>query len=126
MVKQIIKEAMEKNPLGLKEAVTEELQKRVTLALEAKMKAVKEEDEDDEDEDEDEDELEEGVIAKSGMYTFLNSDNDESVTVKKGSKVIATGDFDKYADGWFFTVKGQKGQKLFKEPKDVLDFFMKE
>ena len=36
MVKKIIKEAMEHNPLGLKEAVAEELRARVTLALEAK------------------------------------------------------------------------------------------
>lgn len=35
MVKKIIKEAMEHNPLGLKEAVAEELRARVRLALEA-------------------------------------------------------------------------------------------
>ena len=58
MVKQIIKEAMDQNPLGLKEAVAEELQKRVTLALEAKMKKMKEEDdmEDDEEDDMEDDE----------------------------------------------------------------------
>lgn len=37
MVRKIIKEAMEQNPLGLKEAVAEELRNRVALALEAKM-----------------------------------------------------------------------------------------
>jgi hypothetical protein len=37
MVKQIIKEAMAQNPLGLKEAVAEELRARVALALESKM-----------------------------------------------------------------------------------------
>jgi hypothetical protein len=37
MVKQIIKEAMNQNPLGLKEAVEAELRARVALALEAKM-----------------------------------------------------------------------------------------
>jgi hypothetical protein len=73
MVKQIIKEAMDQNPLGLKEAVEAELQKRVTLALEAKMKAMKEEDDeededemdDEEDEDDDEDEELEEVKKKS-------------------------------------------------------------
>lgn len=35
-IKQIIKESMEKNPLGLKEALEEELRSRVALALEAK------------------------------------------------------------------------------------------
>jgi len=59
MVKKIIKEAMDQNPLGLKEAVAEELQKRVTLALEAKMKAVKEEEYEDEDDEDEDDELEE-------------------------------------------------------------------
>jgi hypothetical protein len=37
MVKQIIKEAMDRNPIGLKEALQEELKSRVALALEAKM-----------------------------------------------------------------------------------------
>jgi hypothetical protein len=37
MVKQIIKEAMDQNPLGLKEAVEAELRNRVTLALESLM-----------------------------------------------------------------------------------------
>lgn len=37
MVKQIIKEAMDQNPLGLKEAVAEELRTRVALALEKTM-----------------------------------------------------------------------------------------
>jgi hypothetical protein len=42
MVKQIIKEAMDQNPLGLKEAVVEELRGRVALALEAKMNDLEE------------------------------------------------------------------------------------
>ena len=54
MVKQIIKEAMDKNPLGLKESVAEELQKRVTLALEAKINKMKEQEDDMEDEMDDE------------------------------------------------------------------------
>jgi hypothetical protein len=55
MVKQIIKEAMNQNPLGLKEAVEEELRRRMSLALEARMKMAEEDDEDDDDEDEDDD-----------------------------------------------------------------------
>lgn len=42
MVKQIIKEAMSQNPLGLKEAVEAELRNRVVLALEAKMNDLEE------------------------------------------------------------------------------------
>jgi hypothetical protein len=54
-IKDIIREAMEKNPLGLREAVTEELRNRVSLALEAKMKESSHEDDEDDDDDEDED-----------------------------------------------------------------------
>ena len=54
MVKQIIKEAMDQNPLGLKEAVEAELRARVIAALEEARKKMAEEDEDDEDEDEEE------------------------------------------------------------------------
>jgi hypothetical protein len=85
LVKQIIKEAMDKNPVGLKEALEQELRARVELALEAKMKKEEEEeaedddmddeDEDDEDEDdEDEDDMEEEAQpkwkAKIGNKTY--------------------------------------------------------
>lgn len=46
MVKQIIKEAMDQNPLGLKEAVAEELRARVAEAISAKMEEVAESKED--------------------------------------------------------------------------------
>jgi hypothetical protein len=61
MVKQIIKEAMDKNPIGLKEALEEELRARIALALEAK---VTEDDYDDEEDEEDEEDLDEAVDAK--------------------------------------------------------------
>lgn len=54
MVKQIIKEAIEKNPIGLKEAVEAELMERLQLALEAKKKNYEEEDVYDDDDDDDE------------------------------------------------------------------------
>jgi hypothetical protein len=182
-LQKIIKESVEKNPLGLKEALEEELRNRVALALEAKMK--EEDDYDDEDDDDDEDEVDEeaqpkwkvkigkktytvtarntaeankkasalakkegnsgapsgpivkvqeeveldegtNILKKRGNMSLVTNDDDESLVVKKGSKKIATGFFDRNADGWFFTVKGSRGQKLFKEPDDVLDFFMKE
>jgi hypothetical protein len=47
-LERIIKESLEKNPLGVKEALEEELANRVRLALEAKMN-----DEDDEEDEED-------------------------------------------------------------------------
>ena len=36
-IKSIIKEAMDRNPLGLKESIEEELRTRIALSLEAKM-----------------------------------------------------------------------------------------
>lgn len=67
MVKQIIKEAMEKNPIGLKESVEAELRTRVSLALEAKMKK---EDEHEDDEDED---LQESHKEKLGGASYVAS-----------------------------------------------------
>lgn len=61
-IEKIIQHAAEKNPLGMKEALEEELRSRIALALEAKMNDDEdeedEEDEDDEDEDEDEEDEE--------------------------------------------------------------------
>jgi hypothetical protein len=54
-LQKIIKESVEKNPLGLKEALEEELRNRVSLALEAKMKEEDDMDDDEDDDDEDDD-----------------------------------------------------------------------
>lgn len=60
-LENIVKEAVEGRPLGLKEAFEEEMEKRILAALEEKataamMEADEEDDEDDEDEDDDDDE----------------------------------------------------------------------
>ena len=57
-VNKIIQEAMDKNPVGLKETLEAELLNRLTLALEAKMKEDDDEDDSDED-DSDEDDSDE-------------------------------------------------------------------
>ena len=53
-IEKIIQESINKNPLGMKEALEEELRGRLALALEAKMKK-ESDDEEDEDEMDDED-----------------------------------------------------------------------
>lgn len=58
MVKQIIKEAMDQNPLGLKEAVEAELRTRVIAALEEAKKKMAEEDDEEDMEDDEEDDME--------------------------------------------------------------------
>ena len=56
-VKRIIQESIDKNPLGVKEALEEALQDRVRAALEEKYKKMAmESDEDDEDDEDDDDE----------------------------------------------------------------------
>lgn len=54
-VQQIIKEAMNKNPIAFEEALKEELSARIALALEAKMNGDDEMDDDDEDDMDDQD-----------------------------------------------------------------------
>lgn len=57
-IEQIIKEAIDKNPLGMKEALEEELKNRIRLALEASEEEMDDEDDmDDEDEEDDEDDM---------------------------------------------------------------------
>ena len=68
-IEKIIAEAIENNPLKMKEAFEEEMNSRIRIALEEKYKKMmaKEEDEDeDEDEDDDDDDLDEGSIKGSG------------------------------------------------------------
>jgi hypothetical protein len=61
-IKKIIKEAMDRDPIALKETLKEELRSRVSLALEAKMKEMDDmDDEDMDDEDEDEDDEDEDL-----------------------------------------------------------------
>jgi hypothetical protein len=60
-LEKIIKEAVEGNPLNMKEAFKEEMEARVLAAIEAKYEAMiaeesdEDEDEDDEDQDDDDD-----------------------------------------------------------------------
>lgn len=58
-VKDIIKEAMNENPIGVKGALEEELRARVALALEAKMNDEEDDDDDEEDNEDDDDDEDE-------------------------------------------------------------------
>jgi hypothetical protein len=109
MVKQIIKEAMEQNPIGLKEAVETELMSRLQLALEAKKKSYKEEDdyEEDEAEEDDEDEMDEEASPKwkvkignktyvvTAKNTFEANKKAEAKAKKEGNSGVSTGKIEK-------------------------------
>jgi hypothetical protein len=112
MVKQIIKEAMEQNPIGLKEAVEAELMSRLQLALEAKKKSYKEEDdyeedEAEEDDEDDEDEMDEEASPKwkvkignktyvvTAKNTFEANKKAEAKAKKEGNSGVSTGKIEK-------------------------------
>jgi hypothetical protein len=74
MVKQLIKEAMDKNPIGLKEALAEELKTRIALALEAKMDHSDMDDEDEMDDDEIEESLSISNYTVEELEDFMESE----------------------------------------------------
>lgn len=90
-VEKIIQEALDQNPLGLKEAFAEEIIDRIKLALEAKKSEMEK---DDDDEDEDEDDLDEaasgykvthdpmGQYSHKDTHTFHASNNAISHSMK--------------------------------------------
>ena len=86
-VQKIIKEAMEKNPLNLKEALQEELKARMSLALEAKMKVM-----------EDEDELEEATKSVDDFMDIMKikSEPEQGTRMNFGGYPF---DYDGYEDG---------------------------
>tara|TARA_Y100000389_G_scaffold54036_1_gene49876 strand:- start:8402 stop:10645 length:2244 start_codon:yes stop_codon:yes gene_type:complete len=72
-------------------------------------------------------ELEEAkqVLAHGGKGQYKAVGGDGVVDVKYKGKVVATGDFDRGADGWFISFKGQKGQKFFDDAQKMVDFLAK-
>ena len=48
------------------------------------------------------------------------SDGHVNIELRKGGKVISTGDYDRGAGKFFMNVKGEKGQVAFDMPKDIL------
>jgi len=65
------------------------------------------------------------VRAKKGQWVFGKDEKkDVSVVTYKG-KVISTGDFDQGADAWFMNITGEKGQRSFDQPEDVVNYFSK-
>jgi hypothetical protein len=72
-IKQIIQESINKNPLGLKEALEGELRGRIALALEAKVAESEHEDDEDESDEDDEDEESEQIdeISKKTLASYV-------------------------------------------------------
>ena len=65
------------------------------------------------------------ALAKKGQYEVISGGKDGVTSVKFKGKVIATGDFDSGADGWFMNIKREKGQKFFDSAQKIADYFAK-
>lgn len=96
-VKQLIQESINKNPLGMKEALEEELKERVRAAIAEKYEEMMEsKDEDDEDEMEDDDEDEDLDEAKKSFkdlaweYEKLTGKKAPAGTSTQAMQVILT------------------------------------
>ena len=86
-IQRIIQEAINKNPLDLKEALTEELRSRIALALEAKMSD--EEDDDSSEEDDDEEDMKEEAeqideLKKSTLASYTRKAADSMANAAHG------------------------------------------
>lgn len=79
-IKNIIQESLNKNPIGLKEALTEELRSRVAAVLES-MIAEKKSDEDDEEDDD-------GKPYDADSKGEYDDDEDDKKSSKKGKKEL--------------------------------------
>jgi hypothetical protein len=80
-INKIVEHAIAKNPLKLKEAFEEEISSRIQIALEAKMKKMKEMDDDEEEEDEEE--LDEAKKMKKEDDEDDDDEDDEDDDKKK-------------------------------------------
>lgn len=73
-------------------------------------------------------ELDEGrkqVLAHGGKGQYKVVSTDGAVDVVFKGKVVGKGDYDRGADSFFISMKGQKGQKSFDDAQDIADYFAK-
>ena len=73
-------------------------------------------------------ELDEGtkqVLAHGGKGKYKVTKDGDTIEIKFGGKVVGTADFDRGADSFFVSMKGQKGQKSFDDAQAIADYFAK-
>lgn len=73
-------------------------------------------------------ELDEGrkqILAHGGKGQYKIVSDDGAISVMFKGKVVGKGDFDRGADSFFISMKGQKGQKSFDDAQDIADYFAK-
>ena len=65
------------------------------------------------------------VLAHGGKGQYKVVSTDGAVDVVFNGKVVGKGDYDRGADSFFISMKGQKGQKSFDDAQDIADYFAK-
>ena len=77
---------------------------------------------------EEEFDLDEGtkqVLAHGGKGKYKVTKDGDKIEIKFGGKVVGTADFDRGADSFFVSMKGEKGQKSFDDAQAIADYFAK-
>lgn len=65
------------------------------------------------------------VLAHGGKGQYKIVSDGGAISVMFKGKVVGKGDFDRGADSFFISMKGQKGQKSFDDAQDIADYFAK-
>jgi hypothetical protein len=77
------------------------------------------------DEEVDLDEGTKQILAHGGKGKYKVTKDGDTIEIKFGGKVVGTADFDRGADSFFVSIKGQKGQKSFDDAQAIADYFAK-
>jgi hypothetical protein len=65
------------------------------------------------------------VLAHGGKGKYKVTKDGDKIEIKFGGKVVGTADFDRGADSFFVSIKGEKGQKSFDDAQAIADYFAK-
>ncbi len=65
------------------------------------------------------------VLAHGGKGKYKVIKDGDTIEIKFGGKVVGTADFDRGADSFFVSIKGEKGQKSFDDAQAIADYFAK-
>ena len=65
------------------------------------------------------------ILAHGGKGKYKVTKDGDTIEIKFGGKVVGTADFDRGADSFFVSMKGQKGQKSFDDAQAIADYFAK-
>ena len=71
------------------------------------------------------DEATKQVLAHGGKGKYKVTKDGDKIEIKFGGKVVGTADFDRGADSFFVSMKGEKGQKSFDDAQAIADYFAK-